>query len=432
MRTLFVRIVMTLVLTFVLSVIAVFWISGYITRRVMGDFIEGSLTLELRQAERVYKAGGPHSLAQYLSETDAALKGTRYLTDANGRDLVSGVDRSTLQPTGFGFLGFPKENQGQIVIVRASDDGLFHLVVIAPPPLSLIRFLPFFLLVAALIALLGWILSIGIVSPLRRVAETVERFGRGDLSARVNSHRKDEIGNLGRSFDSMAERIATLLTAERRLLQDVSHELRSPLARLSFAAELTKESPDRDAASDRMRREINRLTSLVGTLIEMTSAEGDPSSRRTERVNMRNLVEEVVHDCGFEAQARQVQIAADLNSSAAVEGDPELLRRAVENVLRNAIRYTLPGQSVSVRLANQNGTVSVAIRDYGPGVPEEQLERIFDPFYRVSESRDSAGGGVGLGLSIARRAIQLHHGTIHAENASPGLQVQLTLPQAPF
>jgi two-component system sensor histidine kinase CpxA len=431
MRTLFVRIAVTLVLTFLLSVVAVFWISGYITRRVMGEFIEGSLTLELRQAERTYKTGGPQALAQYLSETDEALKGTRYLTDANGRDLVSGLDRSALRPTGFGFLGFPKQNHGQLVIVRTSDDGLFRLVVIAPPPLSLIRFLPFFLLVAALIAVLGWVLSVGIVSPLHRVAHAVERFGRGDLSARVNSRRKDEIGNLARSFDSMAERIETLLTAERRLLQDVSHELRSPLARLSFAAELMKESSDRDAATDRMRREINRLTGLVATLIEMTSAEGDPSSRRTQRVKMRELVQEVLHDCEFEAQARKIRITAELSSSAAVEGDAELLRRAVENVLRNAIRYTLAGQSVSIRLADQKGTVSVAIRDYGPGVPEDQLERIFDPFFRVSESRDSSNGGVGLGLSIARRAILLHHGTIRAENASPGLQVQLTIPHVP-
>lgn len=428
MRTLFVRIVVTLVLTFVVSVIAVFWISGYITRRAMGDFIEGSMTLELRQAERIYKSGGPQDLAQYLNETDEALKGTRYLTDASGRDLVAGVDRSTLQPTGFGFLGFPKENQGQIVIVKTSDDGLFRLVVIVPPPLSLARFLPFFLLVAALIALLGWVLSIGIVSPLHRVAETVERFGRGDLSARVNSHRRDEIGDLGRSFDGMAERIETLLTAERRLLQDVSHELRSPLARLSFAAELMKEAEDPVAAAARVRREVDRLSSLVSTLIEMTSAEGDPSTRKRERVPISELVRQIAEDCAVEAKAHKVGVEADLRASAAVEGDPELLRRAIENVLRNAIRYSPSNAVVRLRLAEENGLVLIDVRDYGPGVPEDKLTRIFDPFYRVSDSRDSADGGIGLGLSIARRAILVHHGQIYARNATPGLEVKLQLP----
>ena len=431
MRSLFLRIVVTLALTFVLSVIAVYWISGYMTRRAVGDFIDGSMTLELRQAERIYKSSGAQALADYLSETDEALKGTRYLTDVNGRDLVSGVDRSTLQPTGFGFLG-PNKNHGQIVIVKTSEDGSFRLVVIAPPPLSLVRFLPFFLLVATLIALLGWMLSIGIVSPLHRVAITVDRFGRGDLSARVNSRRKDEIGNLGRSFDSMAQRIETLLTAERRLLQDVSHELRSPLARLSFAAELMKEAQDPIAAAARVRREVDRLTGLVSTLIEMTSAEGDPTTRKMQHVPISELVRQIVEDSALEAKAYKVDIEADLQSSAVVEGDPELLRRAVENVLRNAIRYSPNDSSVKLKLAEENGLVVIAIRDYGSGVPEDKLTRIFDPFYRVSDSRSSADGGVGLGLSIARRAILVHHGQIQARNVSPGLEVSLRIPAAPF
>ena len=316
--------------------------------------------------------------------------------------------------------------------MKTSEDGSFHLVVIAPPPLSLVRFLPFFLLVATLIALLGWLLSIGIVSPLHRVAITVDRFGQGDLSARVNSRRKDEIGNLGRSFDSMAERIETLLTAERRLLQDVSHELRSPLARLSFAAELMKEAQDPIAAAARVRREVDRLTGLVSTLIEMTSAEGDPTTRKMQHVPISELVRQIVEDSALEAKAYKVDIEADLQSSAVVEGDPELLRRAVENVLRNAIRYSPNDSSVKLKLAEEDGLVVIAVRDYGPGVPEDKLTRIFDPFYRVSDSRSSADGGVGLGLSIARRAILVHHGQIEARNVSPGLEVSLRIPAAPL
>jgi len=430
MRSLFIRIVVTLAITFVVSSLGVLGISAHITRIAMGELLEGSLKLQLSQSEQIYKAGGSQALGQYLQETDQALPGTRYLTDANGRDLVSGLDRSMLRPSGFGFLGLPKKTNGQIIIVKTSDDGLYRLILIAPPPLSLIRFLPYFLLVAAVIALLGWILSTGIVSPLHRVAEAVERFGQGDLSARVNSNRKDEIGNLAHSFNGMAERIATLLTAERRLLQDVSHELRSPLARLSFATELMKEAEDPIAAASRVRREVDRLTTLVSTLLEMTSVEGDPSSRKTQHVMMSELVQRIVDDCALEAHALQVRIEADLRTAASVEGDPELLRRAVENVLRNAIRYSPDESVVSVKLADDHGLVTISVRDRGPGVPEDKLTHIFDPFYRVSDSRDSAKGGVGLGLSIARRAILVHRGEIRATNAQPGLKVTMMIPAA--
>ncbi len=428
MRTLYLRIVVTFTLTLICSLVALLWITAHISRRANGTFFEGSMKLELQQAQRVYEIEGPQSLAEYLAETDEALKGTRYLTDANGRDLVSGADRSAMLSTEFDFMGFPKEKNGQIVIVKPSADGRYRLVVVAPPPLRLVRFLPYFLLVVLAIALLSWALSVGIVSPLRRVAETVDSFGRGDLSARVECERKDEIGNLARSFNSMAERIETLLTAERRLLQDVSHELRSPLARLSFAAELMKDTPDPEAATSRMRREIERLSQLVATLLEVTSAEGDPASRKTQRVAMADLVQEIVTDCAFEAEARNVGIDNEMRSSAVVEGDPELLRRAVENVLRNAIRFA-PGDSrVSVKVQDTGSNVTVRVRDCGPGVPGDLLARIFDPFFRVDESRDGAGGGTGLGLFIARRAVLLHHGEITAVNASPGLRVNLVIP----
>jgi two-component system sensor histidine kinase CpxA len=278
------------------------------------------------------------------------------------------------------------------------------------------------------IGLLGFVLAVGIVSPLRRVASVVDRFGRGDLSARMESGRKDEIGNLGRSFNSMADRIETLLNAERRLLQDISHELRSPLARLSFAAELMRNASDPDAAANRMKREITRLTRLVGALLEVTSAEGDPSSRKTERFALSDTVKETVTDCSFEAETRGSRIESDCRSSATVEGDPELLRRALENVVRNAIRYAPSGSAIELRVNDLSDRVKITVRDYGPGVPEEMLERIFDPFVRVDESRDVATGAVGLGLAITRRAVLLHHGVVTAENVCPGLQVAIEIP----
>jgi signal transduction histidine kinase len=429
MRTLSLRLIVSFTTAFILSAMALFWISAHISRRTTGDFFEGAMKLQLQQAQRAYEAGGPPRLAQYLAETDEVLKGKRYLTDANGRDLVSGAERSAMFPTKPGLLGPPKDQDGQIVIVQPSADGRYRLLVVVPPPLGLGRFLPYFLLVAVAIAFLGWTLSVGIVSPLRRLAETVERFGRGDLTARVELERKDEIGNLARSYNSMADRIETLLTAERRLLQDVSHELRSPLARLSFAAELMKDTPDPVAAIQRMRREIERLSQLVATLLDVTSSEGDAGSQKTHSISMTALVQEIVADCSLEAKAQNVGIDSKLCSYALVKGDPELLRRAVENVLRNAIRFTPAESRVSLVLADKGTDVVVMIRDFGPGVPAEFLARIFDPFFRIDESRDGATGGTGLGLSIARRAVLLHHGSITAANASPGLRVDIVIPR---
>jgi two-component system sensor histidine kinase CpxA len=241
----------------------------------------------------------------------------------------------------------------------------------------------------------------------------------------VDSRRRDEIGNLNRSFDRMAERIATLLTAERRLLQDISHELRSPLARLSFAAELIRTADDRDAAVGRLKKEINRLTNLVGALIEVTRAEGDPSLRCLEEIQLDELVLEVVEDC---RSIRECEISAAAEARVVVRGDRELLRRSVENILQNAIRYNRAGAAVEVTLEIAADAARLSVRDHGPGVPEDALAKIFQPFVRVDDSRDNATGGVGLGLAIAYRAIGLHHGRIWAENAAPGLRVVMELP----
>jgi len=262
------------------------------------------------------------------------------------------------------------------------------------------------------------------------LAQAADRFGRGELSARVSYRGRNEIGRLSSSFNEMADRIQTLLTAERRLLQDISHELRSPLARLNFAAELARTAPDRQAAIDRLQRDIDRLTLLVGELIEVTRAEGDPGARRMQPVDVDKLVAAVVESCQLEVAGRGCTIEVQGQLGRTVQADPELLRRAVENVLRNALAHAPADSAVTVSIAGNGDRVNVAIRDHGPGVPDASLTRIFAPFYRVDESRQAQTGGIGLGLSITARAIHLHQGTVCAENANPGLRVTMTLPIA--
>jgi two-component system sensor histidine kinase CpxA len=267
-----------------------------------------------------------------------------------------------------------------------------------------------------------------LTGPVRILQKTVERFGRGDLSARAESVRRDELGQLARTFDRMADRIETLLAAERRLLLDISHELRSPLARLGVAIELARSGDDTDAALNRIQKESDRLNSLVGQLLQVTRAEGDPASRRRNPVRLDQLVQLLVGDSEIEAAAHGCGLQYHTGDAVTIAGDPELLRRAVENVLRNAIRYEPRDSSVEVRLWHGGSRAVVEIRDHGPGVPEDALPRIFDPFYRVESDRNRLSGGIGLGLSIARRAVELHQGAIRASNANPGLKIELEFP----
>jgi len=430
MRTVFAKILLWSFGTLVLSLAAYLFISSGFASRFSGKGGPFQRTVEFQVdgAEESYRTGGAPALGRYLHKLQKYFGPEHYFTDARGKDLVTSVDRSALLAAVHGEYHLPHKVGDRFVAVNPTADGAYFLIVTGRPPFTRWTFLPYYGLILLVVALLCWLLAINIASPLRDLARTVERFGAGDLSARVRSRRRDEIGGVARAFDQMAARIETLLTAERRLLQDISHELRSPLARLSFAAELTKTATDREAAAGRLKREIERLTDLVGALVEVTRLEGDPAARRDEDVSLDQLVRDLVEASRVEADARGCRFRLETNGALSVSGDRELLRRAVENVLRNAVRYAPEGSAIDVQLDSAPGKACLSVRDYGPGVPDEMLPRIFQPFVRVDDSRDSRTGGVGLGLAIAQRAIRAHHGQITAENATPGLRVCMELP----
>ncbi|HTX37197.1 MAG TPA: ATP-binding protein [Bryobacteraceae bacterium] len=432
MRSVYAKILLWCFATLVLSLGAFIVVTVFMSMHARGGGMDPGRVdaMLLEDASAAYVQGGPAQLAAYMDHLNRYLAGRRYLTDAQGKDLVTGEDRSALFNAVGRKWGVPHRAGGRFTVVQSSRDGRYRLIVVNDMPLDLGSYIPFYLLILAAVALVCWILALNIASPLRSVARTVDRFGAGDLTARVNSARKDEIGELGRAFDRMAERIGTLVAAERRLLQDISHELRSPLARLSFAAELVRTAEDRDSAVARMKKEIRRLTDLVGALVQMTRAEGDPSSNLPEIVRIDELIASVVEDCRLEADARGCAIAMKAGDPITLRGDEELLRRAIENVLRNSIRYTPQGSQVEVSLEKACSTVRIAVRDYGPGVPDWALGKIFHTFFRVDDSRDTATGGAGLGLAITKRAVSLHHGNVWAENAAPGLRVRIELPLA--
>jgi signal transduction histidine kinase len=430
MRSVYTKILLWCFGVLVLSLVAFVAISIMVSLRPRGKEVFGGMSaLELVEATEAYESGGTEQLAAYLKKLNTFLHARHFFTDANGKDLITGEDHSALLSQVRSRWGIPHHVGGTtLVTARSSPDGRYRFIVVAPSPIDFTGSFPYYLLVLAAIAILCWLLAVNIANPLRSLSGTVDRFGRGELSLRVNSRRRDEIGDLARSFDQMAQRIQTLLTAERQLLQDISHELRSPLARLSFAAELTKTADDRSAAAARLRKDIDRLTTMVGSLLQVTRLEGDPSSRNPEAVPLSPLLQELVDDCRVEAEARGCRLVLEAAPALSVQGDRELLRRAIENILRNAIRYAPEATPIEVRLEAAGDAALIAIRDYGPGVPEELLPKIFTPFFRVDVSRDNATGGAGLGLAIAQRAVSVHHGRVRAQNVTPGLLVSIELP----
>ena len=402
---------------------AAYLVVSFISLKRIAPYLIELTAMQRDDAIRAYNSGGSAGLSEYLARLHSYIPVQHFLTDAYGKDLVNGEDRATLLA-----IATRKYQSGSdIVFATKSHDNRYYFVAVAPQE-SMATFLPFYLLVALAVCLLGWMLAVNIAAPLRRMAREVERFGQGDLTVRMRSSRRDEIGGVSRAFDNMADRIETLLTAERRLLQDISHELRSPLTRIGFAAALTKTAENRDAATDRLNKEIARLTELVNALLQMTRVEGDPSIKIMQEVALPDLIGRVIEDCELEAKMRCCELAFHNAGCQTLIGDYELMRRAIENVVRNAIHYSPEQSTITITLECTDGTAKLSIRDSGPGVPDDALPKLFQPFYRVDPSRSDSTGGTGLGLAIAKRAIAMHGGSISAQNVHPGLLVRIELP----
>ena len=278
-----------------------------------------------------------------------------------------------------------------------------------------------------------------LTTPIFQLRSATKRLAEGDLSARVApdlGHRHDELGVLGRDFDQMAERLEALVTSQNRLIADISHELRSPLARVNVALELVRSTagPEAEEDLDRIALETERLNTMIGQLLTLSRLEsGEPLAEKTP-VDLRNLIEGVTNDADFEARSHHRFVKVLHASDGQTRGSETLLRSAIENVVRNAVRYTKENSTVEISLDQSEGFALICVRDYGPGVPEEALPHLFQPFYRITDARERTGGGTGLGLSIAERAVRFHGGTIEAsnelddKNEVAGLLMQIRLP----
>jgi len=412
----------------VLSFLVFRAISDRMQRMTIDPTFDRMDELQVQTLRAAFESGGVKGLSQFEDRLNHIFKGSHYLLDANGIDLVTGENRSNLLPPPPATKSRFRTN-GYWLITHRSQDGKYWFAAAGLLyRLHIWTFLPYYFLVIGATAAVFWLAAVGVIMPIRRIANSIAAFGQGNLSVRVKMDRPDEIGQLGRSFNEMAERLERLIVSERRLLGDISHELRSPLARLKFAVKLARTSQDSKTAIDRIERDVDRIASLVSDIVEITFVEGDPARRGAETLHIAGIVDEVVRDCTVEAEARGCRIELANACDGQVLGSRELLRRAIENVLRNAIRYSPEGAPIHVSVAEKDQSAVIVVRDHGPGVPDDTLERLFDPFFRVEEARNTNGGGSGLGLSIAKRAVQAHHGSIVAENVEPGLQVSLAIP----
>ena len=299
-----------------------------------------------------------------------------------------------------------------------------------PPPIAPWEFIVIGIATSlAFSALLAWYLA----RPIRNLRWAFDAAAAGRLETRVSprmGRRRDEIADLGRDFDRMALQLQNLVSAQRRLLHDVSHELRSPLARLQAAIGLARQEPAKvESSLERIEREASRLDEMVGEVLALARLESGTGKRPKERVDLAYLAANIAEDARFEAEAAGRALRFHAEGDAPVMGDADLLHRAVENVVRNAVKFTRDGTTVDVNVRTTKHSAVLTVTDEGPGISSAELAKVFDPFYRGEAGNGTPG--FGLGLAIAQRAIDAHGGTIRAANSPRGgLEVAIELPLA--
>lgn len=406
----------------------------------------------LNDSIAAFEEGGATRLRQYFESLDSTQHVRAFLFDEHGEEVshraapdwairvASGGNR--MPHDGVVFPPPPMQRES-----RASSDGKHrYTLVMGLPPGPRVFFGPRGMPVPGLIIA---VLSSGIVcyflawymtKPVARLRAATQQLAAGDLSARAGgagSRRRDDIAGLIRDFDTMAGRMETLVNAQSRLLNDISHELRSPLARLNVALGLARQRSGPESATmlERIELEASRLNELIGRLLTLARLEDGEQRVPTTPVCLDEVVLTVAEDAEFEAQARHCHVHSSIpDGDWSVRGEASLLHSAVENVVRNAIRYTREGTTVEVALERTeaaNGAV-VKVSDCGSGVPADALEKLFQPFYRIDDDRGRLTGGVGLGLAITERAVRFHGGSVSASNrAEGGLVIEIRLPLMP-
>lgn len=434
------------------AVLAALVLTAAVTDWLSRQWYEANTMVETRLAElasqadtaaNLYLSEGPDAYGRWLHHNMRTHRFFGALIDPNGQRILGRPISDRMQPL---LEQARRDNKVtrliqpprlSIVVPVETESGRFYWLAGTLIPHELMRQgssrLQFIRISATIviIALISLLLARMITRPVTSLGNTLRQLGEGRLESRTAvASRGDELGELARNVDAMAERLENLLHSHKQLLMAVSHELRSPLARLQVALELARNKSGDTAASelDRIDREAERLGELIGEVLTIARFDEGVTRADKKTVQLDRLLADIVEDARFEAEAadKGIELASEEMS---LEADELWLGRALDNVIRNAIRHTAPGSTVNVMMTATSAGMEICVRDHGTGVPEEALPRLFEPFFRTSEARDRDSGGYGLGLAIAERAIGIHGGSITARNhPDGGLEVTINLP----
>lgn len=450
MRSLYWKIFLTFWLASILIIVTTAWVTSEIAQKSsIPEREKLFMDSYANAAVATFESGRHAALIKWMQQTGFSKQMTLYLLVSTG-EIISNqppppaikkiAEDLVNEKLDEGLLKF-----GNLVVsheILSTTGKAYRLAAVSEKPLSHFVQIPWAgltirLTIAIFISgLICYFLSVYLTQPLRSLRMAAKSIATGKLNTRVGhfkGHNRDEIAELSGEFDRMAEQLENMVNSKERLLQDISHELRSPLARLQIAIELGRKKSSANAESDfsRMEEECRRLNTLIGEILEYARLDKSVNELYRTKVNLPELLEHIIHDANFEVGEKKAKFINNLSLSDDLYLDERLIHRAIENILRNSLRYSPIDKQVFIilSLSIDKKLIYIDIEDNGPGVPEEQLEIIFSPFYRVDKSREKKTGGYGLGLSIAQQAVFLHDGYIQAHNReNGGLLVRISLP----
>ena len=448
MRSLYWKIFISFWLATILIIVTTAWVTGQIAQKSSQSAQEEHfMDSYANAAVATYESGQQAALLRWLNHIGLSRHMSLYLLSSTGqivgtleapknvKKIAQNLVKDQLS------VGIFKSKNLIVSHEIMSTSGVYYrLAAVSEKPISYFVQIPWAglsirLTFATFISgLICYLLSIYLTKPLRALGIAAKSIATGKLSTRVGhlaGHHKDEIAQLSDEFDCMAEQLESLVSSKERLLQDISHELRSPLARLNIAIELGRIKSNHLADNEYNRMEIEslRLNGLISEILEFARLDKSTTDLYLTTVYLPDLLIELIQDANYESYEQSTRVKAGIIEPCQLLIDRRLIHRAIENIIRNALHYSPKEKNVFVSLqySDSKKHIHIDIKDNGPGVPENQLQKIFDPFYKT----DTSTGGYGLGLAIASRAVELHQGHIVASNIKEGgLLVRIILDSA--
>jgi two-component system sensor histidine kinase CpxA len=393
-------------------------------------------------AEEVVVAYSQGEIADYRLHLGRKFQAQTWIMDSAGKPLESRPVPESIrsQVTHYPVVIHPRLNTSGRFFIFAHQveyqGATYQVILSSQTPLLGGKHRFWFVMVSVLIVILGLVsasalLSYWMLRPIQSIRNTTSEISETSLDSRIPAvitSRNDAFGDLGREFNQMADRVQSSIENQNQLLRDVSHELRSPLARIQVAASLSQQKYGAREEFDRIESEVERLNNLIEDLISLSRLKNRSALKR-ENIELRSLLGNIIGDANFEFQqtGQTCELAGDL--AATVNADRDLLSSLFENVIRNGLRYSPEREVLAVRISALPGLVRITFTDKGPGVNPSELERIFDPFYRADDARSTSNGHHGIGLALARAIVEVHGGNISARNRdSGGLEISLEFP----